>query len=221
MTRLRRQTSILVAFVALATMLVLLCEPVTSGSLEPSAPPGSTMHTLDEIYTKVESLSSPNGDSLPATPPFGEIFAIHMTVEGTAQGNIEGSITAKGLEGTIPVVTFEHSVHIPTDPQSGLPTGKRVHHPLIVTKYIDKSSPKLFQALVTGETCSVILRYYETGSTGAAEHYFTIELQNAKLLEIRAFAPNYEQVSFTYQKIIWTWEKDGISTEDDWGSPSA
>jgi hypothetical protein len=29
----------------------------------------------------------------------------------------------------------------PRDPASGLPTGKRMHKPFVITKYIDKSSP--------------------------------------------------------------------------------
>jgi type VI secretion system secreted protein Hcp len=29
----------------------------------------------------------------------------------------------------------------------------------------------------------------------------------------------YEEVAFTYQKIIWTWNEGGITSEDDWESP--
>ena len=29
----------------------------------------------------------------------------------------------------------------------------------------------------------------------------------------------YEQVAFTYQKIIWTWNDGGITAADDWASP--
>ena len=28
-----------------------------------------------------------------------------------------------------------------------------------------------------------------------------------------------EEVLMTYRKIIWTWEPDGIETEDDWEVP--
>jgi len=28
-----------------------------------------------------------------------------------------------------------------------------------------------------------------------------------------------EEVSFTYSKIIWTWEPDGIEAEDSWTAP--
>ncbi|MDV3443847.1 type VI secretion system tube protein Hcp, partial [Pseudomonas otitidis] len=36
-------------------------------------------------------------------------------------------------------------------PQSGQPTGQRVHKPLMITKVFDKSSPLIFNALTSGE----------------------------------------------------------------------
>jgi type VI secretion system secreted protein Hcp len=29
----------------------------------------------------------------------------------------------------------------------------------------------------------------------------------------------YEEIAFTYQKIIWTWKDGGIEAQDDWESP--
>ena len=36
--------------------------------------------------------------------------------------------------------------------------------------------------------------------------------------ELMKFA-EYEEIAFTYQKIIWTWIQGGISAEDDWETP--
>jgi type VI secretion system secreted protein Hcp len=72
----------------------------------------------------------------------------HLTLEGENQGAIEGSCDMEGREATILVYAFDHDVHIPRDPQSGLPSGKRIHGPISVTKEFDKASPKLYQALV-------------------------------------------------------------------------
>ena len=33
--------------------------------------------------------------------------------------------------------------------------------------------------------------------------------------------PHMEEVSFTYQKIEWTFEDGGITAEDDWEAPVA
>jgi len=39
------------------------------------------------------------------------------------------------------VIAVEHEVLSPCDAASGLPTGKRQHKPLSITKEVDKSSP--------------------------------------------------------------------------------
>ena len=75
----------------------------------------------------------------------------HLTLQGEKQGKIEGSCEMQGREGTILVYAMDHDIHIPRDPQSGLGSGKRIHGPLTIMKEYDKSSPKLYQALCTGE----------------------------------------------------------------------
>ncbi len=156
---------------------------------------------------------------------------LHLEVEGKNQGKIEGSCEMQGREGTILVQALTHSVHIPRSPQTGLPTGKRVHGPLTITKEVDKATPKLYQALCTGEQMSsVIIKWYRIDPSGTEEHYFTTKLEDAIITEIKAWMPNaldeqkasfkhMEDVSFTYKKIIWTWEPDGIESEDDWTIP--
>lgn len=155
----------------------------------------------------------------------------HMTLTGNNQGAIEGSTTQEGREGTILIEATVHDVKIPRDRQTGLPTGKRVHDPLTVTKTYDKASPKLYQALVTGERFSdVTIKWYRINETGSEEHYFTHTLEDAIIVAMKAWMPNcldpateslshMEDVSFTYTKIKWTWEVDGIESEDSWQVP--
>jgi len=155
----------------------------------------------------------------------------HLSLEGQKQGKIEGSCTQKGREGTILVYALEHEIDIPRDTHSGLPTGKRHHGSLKITKEFDKSSPKLYQALCTGEQCkSVLLDFYRISPKGTEEKYFTIKLENAIIVNVRAWYPativqanqafhHMEDVSFSYEKIIWTWVPDGIEAEDSWQVP--
>ena len=49
--------------------------------------------------------------------------------------------------------------------------------------------------------------------------YYTIELLNANIASIDEGFPNTENISFTYQRIIWTWTEGGITAEDDWETP--
>jgi type VI secretion system secreted protein Hcp len=152
----------------------------------------------------------------------------YMTLEGTAQGAIEGSCDQTGREGTILCQAFQHDISIPRDPQTGQPSGLRVHNPLVVTKFYDKASPKLYQALTSGERMTdVTMKWYRIDNAGIEEHYFTIKLEDAIVVSIKPYVPNcldphyesyghMEDVAYTYRKIIWTWEPDGIESEDDW-----
>jgi type VI secretion system secreted protein Hcp len=156
----------------------------------------------------------------------------HLTMTGENQGNIEGSCEMQGREGTILVEGMTHEVTIPRDPQTGLATGKRIHGPLTITKVYDKSSPKLYQALVTGEHMkSVTVKWYRISPQGQEEHYFTHVLEDAIIVSVKPWMPNcldpktesfthMEDVSFTYKKIKWTWEVDGIEAEDSWLAPT-
>jgi len=155
----------------------------------------------------------------------------HLTLTGEKQGKIDGSCDMQGREATILVYSMNHDIHIPRDPQSGLGSGKRIHGPLTIVKEYDKSSPKLYQALCTGEHLKdVTIKWYRINKQGSEEHYFTHKLEDAIVVEIKPYMPmvfvvenepfrHMEEVSFTYKKIKWTWEPDGIESEDSWAVP--
>ena len=138
----------------------------------------------------------------------------------------------QGHEKTILVEQFDHSVHIPTDPQSGLPTGKRIHRPFTVTAMIDPATPKIFQALCSGEHLkSVVLEFYAIAKQGKDEKYYTTKLEDAVVVKVRPWIPNGPaegkprlaahggRIPSPTKKCIWTWVKDGIETEDSWQVP--
>ncbi|MEO6833074.1 MAG: type VI secretion system tube protein TssD, partial [Chitinophagaceae bacterium] len=86
----------------------------------------------------------------------------YLKLKGQKQGEIKGSVTQKGREGSIMVKAASHEIISPRDPASGLPTGKRQHKPLVITKEIDKSSPLLLTALCSNENLtSVVLDFYQ------------------------------------------------------------
>lgn len=162
---------------------------------------------------------------------------MYMTIEGTTQGDMSagasspdslGTLSQTAHEDEITVVSLEGNVFVPTDPQSGQPSGQRVHEALKVTKMFDKSSPMLYQALATGEQISrVELKAYRTSTSGTQEHYFTITLEKATITKIRTWMPNtkdlsaekfthHEDVSLSYKKISWDHVGAGTAGADDW-----
>src|SRR5690606_41480088 len=84
----------------------------------------------------------------------------YLSLEGTKQGLITagtfpedsvGNLFQEGHEDQVLVQAFDHQVIIPRDPQSGQPTGQRVHKPLMITHVFDKSAPLLVSALTSDE----------------------------------------------------------------------
>lgn len=155
----------------------------------------------------------------------------YLTLKGQKQGTINGSVTLKGRENSIAVHAFSHDVTSPRDPASGLLTGKRMHRPFAIVKDVDKSSPLLWNALATNENlpswslqCCVALP-----GAGLEKQVYTISLTNASIASIHeAMLDNQdpakqnlalrEEITFTYQKITWTWVDGGITAQDDWAA---
>jgi type VI secretion system secreted protein Hcp len=155
----------------------------------------------------------------------------YLAIHAEKQGPIHGSVTQKGREGKILVFAVAHGIVCPRDPASGRPTGKRIHKPFIVTKELDRSTPLLYSVLTNNENVKAWeLQFWQPSPTGVERRHFTVRLTNANISAIyfrmannrsakAARLPEYEEVSFTYQKIEWTWAEGGLSTEDDWETP--
>jgi type VI secretion system secreted protein Hcp len=156
----------------------------------------------------------------------------YLKIVGKKTGEVKGSVTLKGQEGRIQVIAANHDVLSPRDPASGLPTGKRIHKPFVITKETDKSSPLLYNMLCTNEVITEwTLQFFATLPTGVQVQTHTVQLVNASIADIVFTMPNnkhpdlaplveYEDISFTYQRITWTWTDGGITASDDWSSPA-
>ena len=152
---------------------------------------------------------------------------------GQKSGHIDGSVTQKGREKTVAVIAVSHSIISPRDPQSGLPTGQRMHKPYVITKELDKATPILYNILCTNENISSATFKFWTpqlkaaSGVGSEVQHFTVKLTNANIAsydfrmanirhaDLVKFA-EYEEVALTYQKIEWTWNDGGITAGDDW-----
>jgi type VI secretion system secreted protein Hcp len=157
----------------------------------------------------------------------------YMKLTGETQGEVKGSVTQSGREDSIMVIGYNHEVVSPRDAASGLPTGKRQHKPLTITKEIDKSTPLLMNVLVNNENItSWELRFWQPSASGQEVQHYTVQLTNASIASIRSEMLNNkypenmqhkerEHISFCYQKIEWTWEDGGITALDDWEAPVA
>jgi type VI secretion system secreted protein Hcp len=132
----------------------------------------------------------------------------------TAGGMI--TIVGQGFDTPSLVIAVSHEIVSPRDPQSGLPTGKRQHKPLTIRKEIDKSTPLLMRAIFTNQNLPTVTVNLN-GPDGKVEA--TVKLTNASVAD-HVQQGSTETVSFTYQKITWTWVDGGITAEDDWNPPT-
>jgi len=155
----------------------------------------------------------------------------YLKLVAEKQGPLLGSVTQKGREGTIMVFAALHEIVAPRDPASGRPTGKRMHKPFIITKAVDRASPLLYSVLCNNENIrSFELQFYTPDKMGIERQHYTVRLDNANICAINLRLPNTrhrfanqlverEEISFTYQKITWTWNDGGLTAADDWETP--
>ena len=145
-----------------------------------------------------------------------------LKLEGVTQGLIKGSVTQKGREGMISVLSFSHEVYHISEAVGTYREPMRLPHldyrPLVIVKPIDRSTPLLYKALATGEIMKTFnLAFYVKTGTGLEVQQFTIDLFGAQITDIVQIKQNsdstpdltkfaeYEQVSFAYGPIQWSW----------------
>ena len=155
----------------------------------------------------------------------------YVTVQGSKQGNFKGSSNQKGRDGIIECVGFSYGIQSPRDPSSGLPTGKRMHSPVVIVKHLDAASPQLLDAAFTNENLkTVTIEFYHMDNKGRSSVFQTIRLMNASVSKVSQYggtsspeklAPNtnpYEEVSFTFQKITIENSEGKTTAADDWSA---
>jgi len=155
----------------------------------------------------------------------------YLRVTNNSGDVVEGDCHIAGYEHWIPIWSGHHKICLPTAP-NGLPTGKRLHYPLTVSKQIDRTSPILHSLLSRGETLKeVVIDWYRVNpKTSETEAYFRQKLSDVQVSEIGFHTQSHfsgddhknplphsghmESVQFIYDNIIWTYLDGGIEFED-------
>ncbi|WP_300672773.1 type VI secretion system tube protein TssD [Desulfoluna sp.] len=151
-------------------------------------------------------------------------YIIELTSK--SEGEIKGSSSMYGKNDVILAYSFEHRVYVPGDQAGPGDVSLRFHDPLILCKEIDRSSPILYQHLVSGGLfVEVILSFYKADAQGVEVNYHTIVLNDAIITDISSetkmafLAENepfrdMEYVSFSYKSIRWIDESGLTETSD-------
>jgi len=121
---------------------------------------------------------------------------------------IEGESTHQGFEKQIQILSFSFGGNQVTSVQGtgGSGSGRANLHPISVTKYMDKSSSKIWKAMITGQhidtgTLSLVKA---GGDSTMSKPFFTIELKEVFVTDYSASASSEvptESISFSYNEI--------------------
>jgi len=177
--------------------------------------------------------------------------SIFVKIKGQKQGVFKGDVTkdAKGIDtDSIGVYSFEYGIDSPRDAATGLPSGKRQHHPVTIVKRAGPSTINLMTAVSTNETIAdVTLSFMKPDGSGKLTKFLTVELTNALISSYNLTSSEetegtggstersggqiagasasqsttearLERISFVFQKIEVTWVDGGLTYSDDWSA---
>lgn len=157
-------------------------------------------------------------------------MTVHLALKANGE-DIAGDSTISSLEreDTIECLSFRDSVKTAREASSGMASGERTYEPIVIEKRIDKSSPLLAKALCNNEVIEGLFKFYRPNpeGDGTTQHYFTIEISEARISKITRLSPDVsdpseasmpatEEIGFVFGYIRWTYEPDGIEHIDHW-----
>lgn len=150
----------------------------------------------------------------------------YLWLKDDGGADIKGSVDVKDREGSIEILSFYHSLSIPSDDYSGKLTGTRKHSAMQFEKEFDSSSPYLYKAVSSGQTLqSGEIKWYRINYAGQEEEYFNIFMENIKIVSISPIMHNIkstpeinhlESVTLRYEKITWKYCDGNILHSDSW-----
>lgn len=161
----------------------------------------------------------------------------YLSIEGRVQTELtKGASSAASVgntyqgahENEIMLYAFSHQMMSTRNPQTGQPTGGRIHKPIVITKAFDRTSPLLLEALHNGERMEKFkIEWYRQSAEGRREHYYSTELEEAVIVEIKDYMDlchnsetmnplHLEEVHIAYRKITVTHHKASTSGVSNW-----
>ena len=166
-------------------------------------------------------VAGPAGPAGPAAGAAGPANAYGTPASLTCTAAKQGKLAGDQPDGTSAITQVTFDAQSPHDAATGLPTGKRVYKPLVVTKPVDAASPQYLQAMINNEDLTTCVVLFSRGATGI----YRITLGHAGLAEdtlqkgdtrLASQGPfnEYEQLSFVFRTITVEHLASGHVAED-------
>jgi len=122
---------------------------------------------------------------------------------------IKGESTDKDHKDWIEILSYSHSI-APAGPAVGAAPGQVANHDIVITKHVDSSSPKLYEAASSGKHIPTVSIDLMRASGGTPVKYLNIKMDNVIIskmsasVSVGADTPN-ENITFNYGSIKWTY----------------
>jgi type VI secretion system secreted protein Hcp len=135
-------------------------------------------------------------------------------------GDIKGEATDAAHKEWINLSSFAHGITEQRDSASGLPTGKRRHKPVVITKPVDKATPLMLELLTQGGVVPFVRLDFV--ADGPRPRFYQITLENVLVSSYQTGGSAGDEVptesfSLNYEKIKWTYtefDQDGRGDRD-------
>jgi type VI secretion system secreted protein Hcp len=155
--------------------------------------------------------------------------ALSLTANGQAVPG-DSTVTSQGREDTIECLSFRMGASTGSA-SAGLATSRRRYDAIVVRKRTDRSTPLLWQALITNQVVEGTVRFFrpDPSGDGTTQQYFTVRFGQGRVSSVRHIlpmtglpdatpSPLLDEVAFSFQTVRWTYEDGGIETEDTVGA---
>lgn len=153
----------------------------------------------------------------------------YMTITGKAQGLISAGCSTQDSMGNKYQTAHTDEIMVLSCNHNMANVGninKPTHHPIIISKNIDKSSPLLAQALSSREEINCIISFYRVSPYGKQEKFYSISMSGGIIADLTFEMPHaillhdaepQEHVAIRYRDITWTHHSAGTSGYSTWG----
>jgi type VI secretion system secreted protein Hcp len=127
---------------------------------------------------------------------------------------LKGESTDNAHKDWIEILSFSHAISQPASATAnsagGATSGRCKHEDFVITKYVDLSSPKLYELCSSGKHISKVTLELMRASGGSPVKYMAIEMDQVVISKVSPEVTNgsefpTEQVHFNYGIIKWTY----------------
>jgi len=150
---------------------------------------------------------------------------IYLTLNGQTQGLISSGCSSLDSIGNKAQIAHLDQIMVYELTHSISRDQNAMHHPVILTKPIDKSSPLLGKAISENEMLTCDIDLYRTNRFGANELYYKLKLTQARITDLHLIFPHIifdskgqpqEVVTLSYETITWEHISAGTSAYSLW-----